>query len=335
MSLDRKDSHIEICLNNGIEFKNNSFSAFSFEHDALPEFNKSEIDTTVTLLGKRLSAPLIIGAMTGGTEKAREVNERLALAAAECGVGFALGSQRKMLENPEAAITYQVKKHAPGLPLLFGNIGAVQLNYGVTPAQIRKLISDVQADAFYFHLNPLQEAIQPEGQTNFAGLFDKLSEVVRDVSTPIFVKEVGAGISKATAQKLSKIGFAGIETAGTGGTSWSMIESIRTKNAVQKKTGETFAQWGTPTVESIVHCRNAFDSRIVIASGGIRTGIDLAKSLALGADAGASALPFLKAADESVDAVIVAIQTMIEELKTTMFLTSSKNISTLKTRQLS
>lgn len=334
---DRKNSHLSICLEEQVEFTSgdaNGFGSYRFDHDALPEINKSDIELDTVLFGKRLSAPILIGAMTGGTEKAAEVNRRLALAAEKCRVGLALGSQRKMLENPASRFSYAVRDHAPGLPLLIGNIGAVQLNYGVGLPELKRLVSEVGCDAFNFHLNPLQEAIQPEGDTNFAGLIPKLQSVLPQLGVPVILKEVGSGISETTALKIQKLPLAGIETAGVGGTSWSKIESLRTQDRIQKSTGQLFARWGVPTAESVVVCRRVLPHLTVIASGGMRNGIEAAKSIALGADAAAFALPMLKAAEKSVDAVIEEISRVIEELRTAMFVTGCKNLSDLKKQTL-
>jgi isopentenyl-diphosphate delta-isomerase len=329
---DRKDSHLAICLDEDISFHANGFSSFRFEHDALPELDYSRIDLSITLLEKRLAAPLIIGAMTGGTERTGEINRRLALAAEHCQVGFALGSQRKMLEDSKAVKSYQVRDYAPKLPLLFGNLGAVQLNYGVTAAQIRTLIDLVGCDAFNFHLNPLQEAIQPEGNRNFAGLISKLKETIPELQVPSFLKEVGAGISLHTARKIGSIPFRGIETAGSGGTSWAKIEALRTLSLQAQQNGLLFSEWGTPTAESVIHCRSQFPERIVIASGGIRNGIEIAKAIALGADAVATALPILKAAEKSVEDAVQAIDALVTELRTAMFVTGMASIADLRER---
>lgn len=335
--LDRKDSHLSICLEQDVDFSVHgvsSFEAFRFEHDALPELNFSEISLETEVLGKKLAAPLIIGAMTGGTEKAAEMNRRLAKAAESCGVGFALGSQRKMLGTSQGSIareSFQVKKHAPKLPLLFGNLGAVQLNYGVTLEEVLELIDQVQADAFNFHLNPLQEAIQPEGDRNFSNLIQTLENMIQKLPVPIFLKEVGSGISEKTARKIKHLHLAGIETAGSGGTSWSKIESLRTEHAIQRSTGELFAQWGTSTPESILICRKELPTLTLIGSGGIRNGLEVAKALALGADAAAIALPILKAAEQSEEAAVQAIEQILNELKTTLFITGLTSIAELKT----
>lgn len=336
--LDRKDSHLAICLEDQVDFysgNSNGFASYRFEHDALPEVDYAKIDLSTELFGKRLAAPLIIGAMTGGTERTGEINRRLALAAEKCQVGFALGSQRKMVREKKdsaAVSSYAVRKSAPALPLLFGNIGAVQLNYGVGLAEIQELIDAVGANAFNFHLNPLQEAIQPEGDRNFSGLIAKLGEVIPRLSVPVLVKEVGSGISEMTAKKLKALPLRGVETAGAGGTSWSKIESLRTTNSTQRSTGNLFAQWGIPTAESVVVCRDNLPGLTLIASGGMRTGIEIAKAIALGANAGALALPILKAAEKSVEDAVTAIETIMTELRTAMFVVGAGSVKELKTK---
>ncbi|HTP25629.1 MAG TPA: type 2 isopentenyl-diphosphate Delta-isomerase [Anaeromyxobacteraceae bacterium] len=335
--LDRKDSHLALALEERVEFPSDDasgFGALRFDHDALPEIDRSEVRTEIELLGKRLATPIIIGAMTGGTPRAGEVNRRLAQAAERCGVGFALGSQRKMLLGPSTRASYAVRDAAPGLPLLFGNLGAVQLNYGVGTAQVRHLIEEVGCDAFNFHLNPLQEAIQPEGDTRFAGLVPKLRAIVPEMGVPVLLKEVGAGVSETTALKIRDIPVAGVETSGVGGTSWSKIESLRTADPIQRSTGELFARWGVPTADSVAICRRILPDRVVIASGGIRNGIEVAKALALGADAVALALPLLRAGERSVDAVVDVLARITEELRTALFLTGCRAVGELRHRRL-
>jgi len=336
----RKDAHLTICLEDEVEYRSrdgNGFASYRFDHDALPEIAKRDVSLTTSFLGKTLAAPLLVGAMTGGTARAAEVNRRLALAAARCGIGLALGSQRRMLEDEAGArASYAVRDHAPDLPLLLGNIGAVQLNYGVGAAAIERLAKSVGCDAMNLHLNPLQEAIQPEGDTDFRGLVEKIAELAPQLSVPVMIKEVGAGISELTAAKLAKLPIAGVETAGAGGTSWSKIESRRAAaGGVQRSTGELFARWGVPTAESVVACRRMLPpSMHVVASGGMRTGIEAAKALALGADVVAFALPMLKAVEVSVEAGIEAIERVKEELRTAMFLTGSRDVAELRTRPL-
>jgi len=333
--MNRKDSHLAICLDTSVEFPAGSgFAGLRFDHDALPEIDKAEIELDTTLLGARLAAPVLIGAMTGGTARAGEINRRLAMAATRAGVGFALGSQRPMLDDPSSTPSFDVRAHAPDLRLLVGNLGAVQLNYGVDADAINGLITRLGCDAFNLHLNPLQEVVQQGGDSNFRGLLAKLQQTIPALSVPVIVKEVGAGISETTARKLAALPIAGVETAGLGGTSWSAIESRRTTDALQRSIGERFAQWGIPTVESITICRRAMPGKIVVASGGLRSGIDAAKALALGADAVAFALPMLKAAARSVEDVEAEIARTLEELRTVMFLTGCRRVDELRSRPL-
>ncbi len=335
---ERKDSHLTLCLTEAVELPSHDasgFAALRFEHDALPEVDLAEVRTDAELLGKRLAAPIVIGAMTGGTPRAGEMNRRLAVAAARCRVGFALGSQRRMLQDPGVRDTYAVREAAPDLPLLFGNLGAVQLNYGVGVPELRRLVEGVGCDAFNFHLNALQEAIQPEGDTRFAALLPKLRAVIPEMGVPVLLKEVGSGLSRRTAEKIRELPVAGVETGGVGGTSWSKVESLRAADPARRSLGELFARWGIPTSESIVACRGVLGDRVVIASGGIRNGIEIAKALALGADAVALALPLLRAAERSVEAVEEELGRLVAELRLAMFLTGCSRVSELRNRPLS
>jgi isopentenyl-diphosphate delta-isomerase len=337
VSVERKDAHLSLCLGEEVEPAGafaNGFAGLRFDHDALPEIDLAEVRTDAVLLGRRLAAPLVVGAMTGGTPRAGELNRRLARAAARCGVAFALGSQRRMLEDAGARGSYAVRDAVPDLPLLLGNIGAVQLNRGVGVRELRRLVADVGADAFQFHLNPLQEAIQTEGDTCFAALAPRLREVIPELGVPVLVKEVGSGISESTARKLRELPIAGVETAGVGGTSWARVESLRANDQARRALGERFARWGIPTAESVATCRRVLPDLVVIASGGLRDGIEVAKALALGADAAAVALPFLRAADRSEDAVVEEIERFVAELRTAMFLTGSRSVSDLRRRPL-
>jgi isopentenyl-diphosphate delta-isomerase len=334
---DRKDAHLRICLEEPIERLGvtTGFERYRFEHDALPELARDEIDLTTTVFGKKLSAPIMIGAMTGGTPWAGEINRILARAAQECGVGMALGSQRKMLESPEVASTFAVRDVAPDL-LLMGNVGAVQLNYGVGVEEIETLINGVGCDMFAFHLNALQEAIQPEGDTDFRGLIGKLTDVVPQLSVPVVFKEVGSGFSRKTLKKIENIPFAGLETAGVGGTSWSKIETYRTDSWIQQMTGRRLGDWGVPTSESLQAAVDIYGTeRVIICSGGIRTGLQMAKAVAMGANLVASALPFLKAAhDGGYEAVVMTIRQFIDELRTICFVTGAKDLQALRAQTL-
>ncbi|MFT7624335.1 MAG: isopentenyl-diphosphate delta-isomerase [Myxococcota bacterium] len=335
---DRKDAHLRICLEEPIERLGvtTGFERWRFEHDTFPELARGSVDISTEVFGRRLAAPIMIGAMTGGTPRAGAINRILAEAAQRCGVAMALGSQRKMIEAPDTVETFRVRDVAPDI-LLMGNVGAVQLNYGVTATDINRLISGVGADLFAFHLNPLQEAIQPEGDTNFAGLIPALSRVIPQLDVPVVLKEVGAGFSAKTLRKIAHLPFAGLETAGVGGTSWSKIETFRTESWIQQMTGRNLGDWGVPTCESLRAAVSILGKtdKTVICSGGIRSGLQVAKAVAMGADLVAAALPFLRAADSGgVEAVVLQIQQFMDELRTVCFVTGSASLSALRQQTL-
>ncbi len=334
----RKQDHLRIALADPSvqrPGRSNGLAELEFEMLSLPELDLGAIDTRVSLLGKALRAPLLVGAMTGGTSEAGAVNRILAEAAERCGVGFCLGSQRAMLDGDgEAGPTFSLRDVAP-TTLICGNIGAIQLrDYG--PECLDALAAAVGADAVFVHLNPLQEAVQPEGDRDWRGVYDALAIAVSPSSTSLVVKEVGAGLSRATLEALSLTGIAGVETAGVGGTSWSQIEALRhVRRSPRAIAGEILAGFGTQTARSVRLARAAFPRRIVIGSGGLRDGHEAAKCIALGADAVAMAWPFLVAARESddpalaVDAVVDAIDAVIETLRITMFLVGAPTLSHL------
>lgn len=329
----RKDHHLRICLEEEVGFAGvaNGFERYRFDHDALPEVDLQAVRTDTRAFGKTLRAPLMIGAMTGGTAKAGEVNKILAEAAQRTGIGFALGSQRRMLEDPAAFASYDIRSIAPDV-LLMGNMGAVQLNNGVTAEALAGLVDRTGCDLLALHLNPLQEAIQPEGNTNFAGLCARIEDVALALRIPVILKEVGAGISATTAQKIRRLPVGGVEVAGVGGTSWARIEALRSDNRIQAETGQELAAWGIPTAESLVTCRRMLPDLPLICSGGMRTGLEVAKALALGADLVAMALPFLQAAQHGVEAVVERIGQLMFELRTVMFLTGAATVGDLRTR---
>lgn len=327
---DRKAEHIEIALDQAMQVHGSAFDAWVFEHEALPEIDLAEIDTSVEFLGKRLDAPFLISCMTGGTGSASQINRNLAAAAERRGIAVGVGSQRKALEDPSQVPTFQVRDVAPTVPLL-ANLGAVQLNYGYGLEQCRRAVEMIDADALVFHLNPLQEAIQPEGDTDFRDLLPKMAAVAEQLEVPVIAKEVGSGLSSTTARKLAAIGIRILDTAGVGGTSWARIEARRADDV---EIGERFADWGLPTPESIRQVASV-EGVTVIGSGGLRSGIDAAKAIALGADLAGMAYPFLQAATESPEKVVEKVDRVRRELAIAMFCVGARTIDELKQIKLS
>jgi isopentenyl-diphosphate delta-isomerase len=322
---DRKAEHIALSLQTGMQSDRNPFDDYVFEHEALPELDFAEIDTRVRFLGKPLAAPLLISSMTGGTEAAAAINRNLALGAEQARIALAVGSQRKALEDPAQAASFRIRDAAPTIPLL-ANLGAVQLNYGFGLDACEAAVRMIDADALVFHLNPLQEAIQPEGQRNFAGLLAKMEAVAARLSVPVIVKEVGSGITRETAWALAGRGLRIIDVAGVGGTSWARIEGRR---ADDDDLGALFADWGIPTPESIRQVR-AVPGVTLIGSGGIRSGLDAAKAIALGADLVGMAAPFLAPALDAPEAVAAKAERIIHELKIAMFCLGARTLDDLK-----
>lgn len=327
----RKADHIRICLDEDVQFHSNTngLERYRFTHCCLPELNRSEIDITTPFLGKSLGAPLLISSMTGGTQQAKTINFRLAEVAQQYRLAMGVGSQRIVVENPQVADTFAVRSLAPDI-LLLANLGAVQLNYNYGLDECRRIIDLLEADALILHLNPLQECIQPKGDTNFRGLLDKINYLCNKISIPIIAKEVGNGISAGMAQRLIEAGVSAIDVAGAGGTSWAKVESERALNPQQRQLGLTFADWGLPTAECIVDIRAIAPEIPLIASGGLRNGLDVAKAIALGADIAGLAWPFLQAAAESVEAVDALVQLLIAEITTVLFCTGNATLSQLK-----
>lgn len=316
----RKSEHIKICLSKKVESIVAEFKNVHLVHNSIPEVNFDEIDTSAIFLGKKLNAPIIIEAMTGGCAEAEEINKNLAKAAERVGVAFGLGSQRAMIDDPKLIKTYTVKDVAPNV-FLIGNLGLIQFMNGFTNKDFNRAISEVNCDALAIHLNPLQELCQPEGNKNWKGGLDELKNVC-EAGFPIIVKETGAGMSAEAAKKIEKAGAKAIDISGYGGTNFALIESCRGGAG-------GFENWGILTPCSILEVRNAVKIPI-IASGGIRSGIDMAKSIALGADMCGVALPLLKAATVSDKAVEDVLKEFIKQLKIAMMLTGSNNIAELK-----
>ncbi len=325
----RKSRHLDICLQEDVaSHLDAGFSRVSLRHEALPECALEDVDCSGSLLGYPLAAPLIVSSMTGGTERAREINRNLAIAAEAAGVALALGSQRAALADPSLLGTYHVRDVAPRL-VLFANLGAVQFNYGVSVDDVRRAIADVGANGLYLHLNPLQEALQVRGDTNFRDLLRPIGALCRALELPVIAKSVGSGISVRTAGRLLDAGVSAIDVAGAGGTSWARVEGRRAGDPEHEALAEAFAAWGYPTVDACVAIRAAFPHAVVIASGGVRTGVDVAKSLAIGANAAAAALPFLEPATISADAVLRRIERTIAALRIAMFASGTRRVGEL------
>jgi len=327
----RKEEHLRISLEHDVQFERvtTGLGDYCFIHQALPELDLVSVDLSTTLFGKNLRAPLIISPMVGGIGAAGRINRNLAQAAQALGIAMGVGSQRTAIEDREAVPTYQVRDVAPDI-LLFANLGAVQLNYGYSVAQCRQAVEMIGADALILHLNPLQEALQQGGNTNFAGLLGKIGQVCRELTVPVIVKEVGWGISEGVARRLCEAGVAGIDVAGAGGTSWSEVERYRAQGESSNRIAAAFASWGIPTAESIVMARHGAPETTIIASGGIRTGLDVAKAIALGADAAGMAAPLLKAANSSAEAAIATIQEVVEGIRISMFCIGAGSLKELK-----
>lgn len=329
----RKLDHINIVLGEDVRGKQvtTGFERYTFEHAALPELELQALDMSTQFLGKPLRAPLLISSMTGGAAATERINLELAEAAEMLGVAMGVGSQRAALFDPQLAASYQVRRVAPSIPLL-ANLGAVQLNYGYGVDACARAVAMIGADALILHLNVLQEAVQPEGDTNFAGLLGRIEAVCRALPVPVIVKEVGNGISGRVARQLVDVGVAVIDVAGAGGTSWSEVERFRQPTARGRRVAATFAGWGIPTAEALLQVRAACPQTPVIASGGIRTGLDVATALALGADLAGSAAPNLAAQDQGgAEAVADAIGAMIDELRITMLCVGAADLAALRT----
>ena len=326
----RKKEHLELCLDTESVTgpSPTGFDRYSFVHNALPDLDIDEISLEAIFLGRHLDAPLLISSMTGGFELARKVNRNLAAAAQELGLAMGVGSQRVAVEEPSVAGSFRVRDVAPDIVLL-GNLGAVQLNYGYGVEQCRRAVEMIRADGLILHLNVLQEAVQPEGNRNFSRLSEKIAGVCRELEVPVIAKEVGSGISAEVAQRLARAGVKAIDVAGKGGTSWYAVEATRAA-----KTGRpvnvAFSSWGIATDEALIEVRRALPELDLIASGGIRSGLDIAKSIALGANIAALGQPLLAPALESSRKVVEFLAGILYELKVAMLCVGAKNLAELR-----
>jgi isopentenyl-diphosphate Delta-isomerase len=329
----RKVEHIRICLDDRAQAKKATagFQDIQLVHRALPETDKSKIKLATTFLGKKFNAPIIVGAMTGGTEEAIQINTSIAEAVEKLGLGMGLGSQRAAIENSSLERTYRVAREKAPHAFLIANVGGVQLVHGYGVKEVKKIVEMIDADAVAVHLNALQEAVQPEGQTNFKGVLAKIAEVAGAIDQPVIVKETGAGISAEDAKALEKAGVKAIDIGGVGGTSFAAVEYHRTSKKAgetQHYIGEALWDWGIPTAVSLVETAQTVKLPI-IAAGGVRSGTDIAKALALNADMASIVQPILQTAVKGTPETEQKLQCLIEELRNVMFLTGAEKISDL------
>jgi len=326
---DRKADHLDLATSGDVGFKRTTtlLECVRLVHDALPELDIDAIDLSCTLLGKTLRAPILIAAMTGGTERAQRINLELAAIAEERGYAFGLGSQRAMHRRKEALSTYAVRSAAP-TALLLGNLGVVQASR-MSTAEIRDLLAAVSADALCIHLNPAMEIVQEEGDRDFRGGLDTLARLVNELGLPVIAKETGCGLSHEVAAKLRRVGVAHVDVSGAGGTSWVAVETQRAR-AEKKALGQSFWEWGIPTAASVAWV-HAHGFETVFATGGIQSGLEIAKAIALGASAGGIARAALQALEQSGPAGARAFFDRVEaELRAALLLTGSSDVSGLR-----
>jgi len=331
---ERKLDHIKINLEKDVRSGLTSgLENYSFVHEALPELDLDRVDTSLSLFNKKLDAPILISSMTGGTEEAEMINLRLAEAAQAVGIAMGVGSQRAAIEHRDQVKTFQVRRIAPDI-LLFANLGAVQLNYKYGIDECRQAVDMIQADAFILHLNPMQEAVQKGGDTNFSGLARKIEAICNKIEVPVIAKEVGWGISARTAKLLADCGVSAIDVAGAGGTSWSQVEMHRAPDEFTRELAATFVGWGIPTVESILNVKKTVPDMPIFASGGLKDGLDIAKCIALGATLGGMAGNFLKAAAISTEKAFEIMKLTKRQIEVTMFAVGIGKVEDLNNRRL-
>lgn len=326
----RKSDHIRINLEQNVQSGVSSgFEDYRLIHSALPETDRALVDPSAEFFGKTLSFPFLISSMTGGTEAARQMNKNLAKGAHKFNLAMGVGSQRAGLEDPSSMETFKVRDIAPDV-LLFANLGAVQLNYSYTIEHCRRVVDAIEADGLILHLNPLQEALMDNGDTNFSGLARKIEGVCKALNIPVIVKEVGWGISVETARALAEAGVSAIDVAGAGGTSWSEVEKNRLQSSVRQEVAAAFKNWGLPTAECVVRIHAAIPDMPLIASGGLKDGLDIAKSIALGASLAGMAGPLLRAAAESEDALFKRLEVYKNQFEIAMFAVGAKGLDDLQ-----
>jgi isopentenyl-diphosphate Delta-isomerase len=330
----RKLDHLRLSLEASVQSTRGAgFDQWTLPHSALPELDFDAIDLTTSFLGRRLRLPFLISSMTGGAKPAGDINRRLALVAQSLGLAFGVGSQRAGLTHTDLRATYQVRQVAPDIFLL-ANLGAVQLNYGMRVEQCLEAVEMIAADALVLHLNPLQEALQPEGDRNFSGLLDKIAAVCHALPVPVIVKEVGCGISADVARRLAAAGVAAVDVAGMGGTSFARVEAFRRERAEDVEMALAFAEWGIPTADCLHQVRRALPELPLIASGGLRHGLDAAKAIALGADLVGFAHPVLAAAQDGEAAVRTMLEGFAWQLRIAMFCSGATDFGALRATPL-
>ncbi len=327
----RKLEHLRINLKENVQFRQTTsgLERYRFIHQALPELNLNDVSLATTVFNRPLRAPILISSMTGGAHEAERINLTLATAAQATGIAMGLGSQRAAIQDESLAYTYQVRRVAPDI-LLFANLGAVQLNYDYTVDECRRAVEMIHADALILHLNSIQEAVQAGGNTNWKGLLNQIEKVCRALDVPVIGKEVGFGISEDTARQLASAGIAAIDVAGAGGTSWAAVEAHRAPSAFLRELAEAFWDWGIPTAESLLQAHRGAPDLPLIASGGIKDGIDAAKCIVLGAGLVGYASPMLKLADRGVEDVIDGIKMIEEQMRVAMFGIGAENLDALR-----
>jgi isopentenyl-diphosphate delta-isomerase len=329
----RKQRHIRVSLEEKVESDvPTGFGDVDLVHRAVPEIDLKDVDAGVELFGKRLSAPLIISAITGGTEEAEKINRTLAIVAEKFRIGIGVGSQRIAIQQPEVERTFRVVRQCAPHTLVIANIGCPQLSLGWGLNEARKAVDMIDADALAIHMNPLQEAVQVGGDTNFKGIIKKVKALTKGLGVPVVMKETGAGISYEDARRLEDVGVMGFEISGLGGTSWAAVEHHIAREVGESRMeylGKALWNWGIPTACSLVEVRTASKGK-VIASGGLRTGLDAAKAIALGADVVGIAKPFLQKAVEGEEALEKHIATIIEETRICMFLAGARNVAEMR-----
>ena len=326
----RKQDHLRIVMDEAVSSASRSgLERYRLLHCALPELDLAQIDLGVTFLGKQLKAPILISGMTGGVERGAEINRRLAAAAQTHGCAMGVGSQRVALEKPDLESLFAVREVAPDI-LLFANFGAAQLNTGYGIDQACRAVQMIDADALVIHLNPLQEALQAGGNTDWRGLLTRIADVCAGLHVPVIVKEVGWGISGPVARQLVDAGVAAIDVGGAGGTSWSEVERHRAPTELLRRVSSSFVGWGIPTAEAVQMVRRSLPDIPLIASGGLRSGVDAALAIALGADLSGFAAPLLRAAAESESGAYDLLSALIVELRVSMFAAGVSDVGQLR-----